>query len=49
MFHVELAPLGGIFGPLKSDIGVSTHQMLQEDQFDRACQVLLAEVLLRGY
>ena len=22
MFHVELAPLGGIFGPLKSDIGV---------------------------
>ena len=28
---------------------VSTHQMLQEDQFDRACQVLLAEVLLRGY
>ena len=22
MFHVELAPLGGIFGPLKSDLGV---------------------------
>ena len=22
MFHVELAPLGGIFGPLKSDVGV---------------------------
>ena len=22
MFHVELAPLGGIFGPLKSDSGV---------------------------
>ena len=28
---------------------ISTHQMLQEDQFDQACQVLLAEVLLRGY
>ena len=22
MFHVELVPLGGIFGPLKSDLGV---------------------------
>ena len=22
MFHVELAPLGGILGPLKSDLGV---------------------------
>ena len=22
MFHVKLAPLGGIFGPLKSDLGV---------------------------
>ena len=22
MFHVELAPQGGIFGPLKSDLGV---------------------------
>ena len=22
MFHIELAPLGGIFGPLKSDLGV---------------------------
>ena len=22
MFHVELAPLGGIFSPLKSDLGV---------------------------
>ena len=22
MFHVELAPRGGIFGPLKSDLGV---------------------------
>ena len=22
MFHVELAPLGGIFGPLKSDLGI---------------------------
>ena len=22
MFHVEFAPLGGIFGPLKSDLGV---------------------------
>ena len=22
MFHVELAPLGGIFGPRKSDLGV---------------------------
>ena len=22
MFHVELTPLGGIFGPLKSDLGV---------------------------
>ena len=22
MFHVEVAPLGGIFGPLKSDLGV---------------------------
>ena len=22
MFHLELAPLGGIFGPLKSDLGV---------------------------
>ena len=22
IFHVELAPLGGIFGPLKSDLGV---------------------------
>ena len=22
MFHVELAPLGGIFGPLKSDLRV---------------------------
>ena len=22
MFHVELAPVGGIFGPLKSDLGV---------------------------
>ena len=22
MFHVELAPLGGIFGPLESDLGV---------------------------
>ena len=25
MFHVELAPLGGIFGPLKSDLGVFWH------------------------
>ena len=22
MFHIELVPLGGIFGPLKSDLGV---------------------------
>ena len=22
MFHVEVAPLGGILGPLKSDLGV---------------------------
>ena len=31
MFHVELVPLGGIFGPLKSDLGV--FWPLQETDF----------------
>ena len=31
MFHVELAPLGGSFGPLKSDLGV--FWPLQETDF----------------
>ena len=28
---------------------LSQHQVLREDQIDRACQVLLAGMLLKGY
>ena len=46
MFHVELAPLGGILGPLKSDLGVFWAKILELITFE----ILAAERLrLMGF